>query len=231
MHDPRVSVLMSAYNEERFVRESVETILGQTLRDFEFIIINDGSTDGTRAILESYSDPRIRLVHQPNLGLTKALNAGLRMARGEYIARQDAGDASLPQRLDRQVAYLDRHPDIAVLGAWMESIDEEGDCLGVWTAPTDTWLIRWRLLFNNCLPHTAVMYRKRTVSALGGYDESSPLAEDYDLWMRLSRTSAMANISDVLVRYRQRDTGLSARASGRVLGTLLRFGRDHPWIH
>ncbi len=129
---PRVSVLMSVYNGERFLRDSVESILGQTFTDFEFLILDDGSTDSTCEILEEYAnkDARIVLVRNDrNLGLTRSLNKGLRLVRGEYLARQDADDISLPKRLEMQVKFLDAHPEVGVVGSALEIIDENGNTI------------------------------------------------------------------------------------------------------
>ncbi|HKQ33129.1 MAG TPA: glycosyltransferase family A protein, partial [Thermodesulfobacteriota bacterium] len=116
---PKVTVLMTVYNGEKFLNEAIDGILNQTFRDFEFLIINDGSTDGSREIIKSYKDPRINLVdNESNIGLTASLNRGLSLAGGEYIARQDADDISLPERLEKQISILERNPDIALLGSW-----------------------------------------------------------------------------------------------------------------
>src|SRR4051794_29608800 len=120
---PKVTVLLAVYNGERYLREAIDSILGQTFQDFEFLIINDGSTDSTREIILSYHDPRIRLVdNEDNIGQTRSLNRGLALAAGQFVARQDADDISEPERLASQVAFLEIHPEVVLLGTWYRKI-------------------------------------------------------------------------------------------------------------
>lgn len=123
---PKVSVVMSVYNGEKYLPETIDSILNQTFKDFEFIIINDGSTDKTAKILTSYDDPRIRIFNQENMGLTKSLNRAISLAKGEYIARMDADDISYPERLKKQVDYLNKNPDIGLVGSKYIRIDKRG---------------------------------------------------------------------------------------------------------
>lgn len=127
--EPKISVVMSVYNGERYLGEAVESIFNQTFSDFEFIIINDGSTDRTPEILTEIDDPRAKVINQPNRGLTASLNRAIRLAKGEYIARMDADDISEPTRLERQVEVLDRDPDVVLVACWYEVIDEKGNFL------------------------------------------------------------------------------------------------------
>ena len=202
----RLTVLMSVYNGEKYLREAVDSILSQTFRDFEFLIINDGSSDGTAQILESYDDPRMRIVYnEENIGLTRSLNKGLKLARGEYIARMDADDISLPERLEKQVEFLDAHPEVGVLGTWVEVIDGEGTVGQVWRSPqvpTSPALLNWTLMFHNCLPHPSAMMRLRVIEGMGGYDPEIRYAQDYDLWARASLITDLTNLSQVLLRRR-----------------------------
>ena len=125
MKNPKVAVLMSVYNGEKYLREAINSILSQTFNDFEFLIINDGSTDGTADILKSYTDSRIKIINnEKNIGLTKSLNKGLKIAKGEYIARQDADDISMPERLKEEVAFLEIHKDYAVVGTFVKILNE-----------------------------------------------------------------------------------------------------------
>ena len=173
MPNQLLTVLMSVYNGSRFLREAIESILNQTFYDFEFIIINDGSTDRTAEILATYQDKRIRIVrNSDNIGLTKSLNEGLKLARGKYIARQDADDISLPKRLERQISYLEAQPDIALLGTWANSIDERGKILWEMRPPSDPSLLRWSMLFNNNMIHSSVMFNAAKAMDIGGYDSS-----------------------------------------------------------
>ena len=209
---PIVSVIMPVYNAERFVREAVESILNQTFTDFEFIIINDGSTDSTRAILESFADTRIVLLHQENQGLVRSLNRGLRMARGRYIARQDADDVSLPERLERQVAFLDAHPEVGLLASASQAIDEHGQALYVRNTPCDgETLQREFVRGHNPLIHGSVLMRREILDTVGFYDERFLTAEDNDYWLRIAEHWQVAALADVLFRYRIIDTSKTAR--------------------
>ena len=208
----RVTVLMAVYNAERYLRQAVESILKQTFRDLEFVIVNDGSTDGSRDIILSYTDERIRLFdNNRNLGLTLSLNRGLGLAQGTYVARQDADDVSRPERLEKQVDYLDRHPEVGLLGTWTEFIAEDGAFLGVWQTPLSHALIKWQLLFANCLAHTSVVMRSSVVERVGGYSEYAFYAQDYDLWSRMSLETQIANLSEFLVQNRVHSETVSAR--------------------
>ena len=201
---PKVTILMSVYNGERYLREAIDSILNQTFRDFEFLIINDGSTDSTKEILNSYRDPRIKIINnKKNIGLTKSLNKGLRLASGEYIARQDADDISLPQRLEKQVEFLDSNSQTALVGSWTEVIDENEKTQEVWHSLAQPHLLRWRLLFCNQFTHCAIMFRKNIVMQIEGYSEKMSSAQDYDLWSRISFYWGVANIPEVLVKWRK----------------------------
>ena len=200
----KVSVLMSVYNGERYLREAVESILNQTFTDFEFIIIEDGSTDATPRILRSYSDSRIVLVdNQENLGLTRSLNEGLVLAQGEYVARMDADDISLPHRLEKQVAFLERHPKVGIVGSACQVVDASGRRQGLNHAPTRDLQIRWVSLLNNPFWHPTVIMRRDVLLRNGlSYDEAFQTAQDYDLWTRMLKCTYGANLIEPLVRYR-----------------------------
>lgn len=198
---PKVTVLMSVYDGTKYLREAIDSILGQTYTGFEFLIINDGSTDDSFDIIESYGDPRIRVFHnKTNLGLTKALNKGLRLARGEYIARMDADDISLPQRLEKQIEFLDRNQDIGICGTFTETI---GSVDGIWKYPMDHAYIRSRMIFANSFAHSSVLLRTSILKEHKiFYDESFRFSQDYELWVRLSRHTKFANLPDILVLHR-----------------------------
>ena len=218
MDSPKVTVLMPVYNGEKYLEEAVESILSQTFRDFEFIIIDGGSTDGTPAILARYqqTDDRIRVYYQENQKLVASLNMGCQLARAEYIARMDADDVSLPKRLAREVNYLETHPEIGVLGTWMELINENSVPQNKVRVPTSPWLIGWSLIFANCMVHSSVMMRRDIVEQLGFYRPEALQAEDYDLWARASPITKLANIPEVLLRYRSWQGGASSRHSQMV---------------
>jgi glycosyltransferase involved in cell wall biosynthesis len=201
---PLVSVIMSVYNGERFLEEAIKSILNQTFGDFEFIIINDGSTDSTSVILRRHGDldDRMRIYHQENRGLIASLNRGCRLARGRYIARMDADDVSLPERLTKQVHHMKTNPEIGVLGSWIEYIDENGARRGDWRMPTAPGLIGWFLIFGTCLAHPSVLMRREIIEQLGFYRPEALHAEDYDLWTRASVVTRIANIPEILLQRR-----------------------------
>ncbi len=202
---PTVSVLLTVYNEKPYLRRAVQSILDQTFEDFEFIIINDGSTDGSKDLLDRFAhcDERIRCVHQENKGLIASLNRGLNMAHGKYIARMDADDIAHPERLQAQVRFLDTNPDIGVLGTQVEWINDSGKADGEWNFPTDPDQVAWRLLFGTCLCHPSVMMRASLVQDLGGYTAWATHGEDYELWTRALLKSRLANLPETLLKYRR----------------------------
>lgn len=200
MTPPKVTVLMPVYNAERYLREAVDSILCQTFTDFEFLAIDDGSADSSAAILNSYTDPRLRVVQNPrNLGLTATLNAGLAQGKGEYIARMDADDISLPERFARQVAFLDANPQIGIVGVWAEAF---GDARFKIPHPADAETIRAKLLFDSALVHPAVLMRRTFLDAHSLRYEPLGHFEDYELWQRAARLFPLANIPETLFRYR-----------------------------
>lgn len=210
---PKITVLMAVYNGELYLRDTIDSILNQTFRDFEFLIINDGSTDSTKEIILSYSDPRITFVNnEVNLGLPKSLNNGLRIAQGEVIARQDADDVSEPDRLEKQLSFLERNPEIVLIGTWYKEIDESGNFIKDVALPCDTNEIRWDMLFYTPLMHT--MFRKESMlSGAGLYDESYRYAEDWELFSRAAANGVpVANVGEYLVSYRIHSRSLSSNS-------------------
>jgi hypothetical protein len=222
---PRVTVLMTAYNAAVYLRAAVDSILSQTLRDFEFIIVDDGSNDGTASILADFAaaDGRVRVVAAPHLGLPAALNRGLTLARGELVARMDADDISRPARLARQLEFMDQHPSVGLCGTWGEILGPRGRV--IWRFAASDAELRCRHLFETALLHPSVMFRLALVRAAGGYDPAFQAAEDYDLWVRLSAVTRMANITEPLLLYRRhaaqvsrvhRADDLTVRETGQV---------------
>ena len=212
---PLVSVLMPVYNGEPYLREAVESILNQTFADFEFIIIDDGSTDSTWQILTTYAaqDPRIVLIRsEENVGLTKSLNKGLALARGKYIARQDADDVSLPQRLEKQMLYVVQHPQVVLLGTWCQSINEVGNQSGCFHPPTTHQAILDYFAAQNPFAHSSVLFRRAPVQEIGGYPVDYLYAQDLSLWFQLSCQYPVANLSEELaqIRIHPGQTGRSA---------------------
>jgi glycosyltransferase involved in cell wall biosynthesis len=210
---PLVSVVMSVYNGEKYLDEAIASVLEQSFRNFEFIIIDDGSTDGTSGILQRYAeiDKRICVRRQKNLGLIASLNKGCRLAQGKYIARMDADDISLPERLARQVHYIETHSQIGVLGTWVEYIDESGKTYGQWRMPTQPGLVGWSLIFGTCLAHPTVIMRSDVLESLNYYRLEALHVEDYDLWTRASFSTRIANIPEVLLKRRTREDSICSQ--------------------
>lgn len=204
MSPHRVSVVMSVYNGQKHLKEAIESVLNQTFRDFEFIIVDDGSTDRTWEILTSYEDPRILLArNRENIGLTKSLNRGVEMVRGEYIARQDADDVSLPQRLSEQVRLLDDDQGLGLAGCSFVEIDQHGYELRLFSLPTSDDEIMARLVQGrNPFCHGAAIFREECTEAIGLYRERFQFAQDYDLWLRIGERYRLANLRQPLYKRR-----------------------------
>jgi len=210
---PRASVLMSVFNGAEFLAASLDSVLAQTFGDFEFIIIDDGSTDRSAEIVAGYSDPRIVLIRQENRGIAAALNRGLELARGEYIARQDADDISLPERFAREVRFLDTHPDVAVLGTGAMLIDSDGRPFSRFMPFTRHEQIVKELLRGVCLlMHGSVMIRREAILEVGGYRRIFSHAQDVELWLRMSARYRLANLREVLYYYRRHDESVTQQA-------------------
>jgi glycosyltransferase involved in cell wall biosynthesis len=207
---PCVSVVMPVYNGETYLQEAVESILNQTFTNFEFIIVDDGSTDSTAEILTTYAvlDSRIRPVHnETNLGLIKTLNKGVALAQGKYIARHDADDISLPERLAIQVDYLEQHPEIGMLGTAYYRVFTDGQRSLRQPPLTDTE-IRWRLLFGNVWCHPSMMLRRQLLAKSEPVYDNFLHAEDYELWLRLLKRTRAATLPVPLVEYRVHEHGI-----------------------
>ncbi len=200
---PAVSVLMPAYNAEPWIADAIASLLAQDFADFELIVVDDGSTDATPAILAGLADPRLVVRTQPeNSGYVPALQRAVAAARGRFLARQDADDLSLPGRLAAQVAFLDRHPEVVLLGSAYRTIGPAGEPLAVYTVPEDDAAIRWHMLFRNAFVHSAVMMRREALAGLR-YDAAYKPAEDYRLWSQLLGRGRGANLPEPLVAHRR----------------------------
>jgi len=209
---------MSVHNDLQYLRESVDSILNQSLGDFEFILIDDGSTDGSGSFLKNLSDPRVKLiVNASNIGLTASLNLGLEIAHGKFLARMDADDISEPQRLQRQVEFLEAHPQIGIVGCSRHLIDEAGKTVAIAPALEDDLAIRWKCLMGNPFAHPTVMIRRQVLldNALR-YDPFFRTAQDYELWTRLLPCTQAANLPEPLLRYRLRN-GISRASKSQQL--------------
>lgn len=216
-HEPKISVLISAYNSEKYIEQALKSIYNQTYQDFEVIIVDDGSTDRTSEILLNLKDSRTCIYRNPeNLGLTKSLNIGLKLCRGEYVARMDADDISYPQRFEKQIEFLKENPDCIVLGCWCDRIDSNGKIHGAYdrrpTKPTD---IRRRLLYGNCIAHPTAMALRALLVEVGGYNEKYAYAQDHDLWLRLSERGQIHNIDEYLFGLRFWPENITAKERGQ----------------
>lgn len=199
---PKVTVLMPVYNGEKYLKEAVESILNQTFKNFEFLIINDGSTDDSVKIINSYGDKRIKLVHnEKNLGLIATLNKGINLALGQYIIRMDCDDISLPNRIAVQVDFMDRHQEVGVCGSWVKIIGRGRTYINRYFCQPEE--IKASLLFNASLAHPSVIMRREIILKYNlQYDENYKHAEDHELWTRASRYFLLANIPKVLLAHR-----------------------------
>lgn len=227
MNAPRVTVLMSVYNGERYLREAMDSIIGQTFADFQFLIINDGSTDSSVEIIQSYADSRVRLIHNDaNMGLTASLNKGLELSLGDYIARMDADDISRPERLALQVRFMDANPKVGVCGSWVQFISKENK--SIWKLPEKTEDIRCWQFHTVGVAHPSVILRRSFFVDQGlCYDLRCRYAQDYELWGRAIKCMDFANIPKVLLDYRISSEQIGAIHGSEQLETveLLRLQR------
>jgi hypothetical protein len=204
MNLPVVSVVMSVFNGQRFLSEAVQSILGQSFSDFEFVIVDDGSTDKSSEILAQYMrrDDRIRVHRHTNKGRALSLNIGIELSKGRYIARMDADDVALPDRLKEQVDFMELHPEVGLLSGSYERIRSDGRLLDKVRLPLRDDEIRSMMLQSNAMCHPAVMMRKEVAIACGGYRKVFSESEDYDLWLRMSERSQLANLEQPILQYR-----------------------------
>lgn len=204
---PTISVVMSVFNGDIHLRKAIQSILDQDFTDFEFIIIDDGSTDGTKHIIESFKDKRIHMVSRENRGLVYSLNQGIELARGEFIARMDADDISSPDRFSKQLALL--HNEKAdIVGSSFEAFDDKtGNRLSIYSPPMNDIDIKRSFFIRNPLGHGSVLFRKKILLETGGYKEIGP-AEDYDLWIRMYKHKFACH-SDILYYWRVNPGGIS----------------------
>jgi glycosyltransferase involved in cell wall biosynthesis len=234
--EPAVSVLMSVHNGAPWVSRAVASVLDQTERDLELVVIDDGSTDATPALLAAIADPRLRVYRQARTGLTRALNRALGLSSAALVARLDADDTARPERLARQRAHLDAHPEVGVLGTAARELDEAGREVRVLRPPTDDAALRRALIRANPFVHSSMMMRRALLVQAGGYDESLAVAQDYELWMRLAVVTRLANLEEVLVDRRLGAGRVSIereeerlRAEARVRWRAVVRGAYPPW--
>ncbi|KKQ86156.1 MAG: hypothetical protein UT08_C0001G0022 [Candidatus Woesebacteria bacterium GW2011_GWB1_38_8] len=211
-NNPQISIVLPSYNSAKYLEDSVNSILNQTFKDFELIIIDDGSKDNTQKILNKFNDKRIKKVkHKKNIGLVRSLNEGIRLAKGKYLARMDADDVCFPDRLISQINFLKSNPDITFCGTLVKT---SGDYVQVWNLPLYNDEMKVHLLFGSPLAHPSVLIRRINDFY---YDENYQHVEDYELWFRLSKKYKMANIAKVLLNYRMYADSATNRNDKKVL--------------
>jgi len=203
---PAISVVLPVYNSARYLKQAIESILAQTFADFELICVNDGSTDSSLQILQALAakDRRIQLISRANTGIVGALNDGIAAATGEFVARMDGDDVSLPTRFEKQIAFLRAHPEVVAVGCHVLRIDPDGLPIGPDQFPTDhaTLIQHFRMGEGGKIPHPGVMIREHALTAIGGYREKYQWVEDLDLYLRLGEIGQLANLPEILLHYR-----------------------------
>jgi hypothetical protein len=209
-----VSVVMTVYNGEKYLAAAIQSVLDQTYRDLELIVVDDGSSDRSSDIIGSFQDPRVVKISRSNRGRVEALNTGIAATHGVYVACHDADDLSVPTRVELQVGYLDKHEDVALVGSNYHIIDARGGIVAttdVFTRPDDLELAE---VASNQFGHGAVMIRSEVLRQVGGYDSRFKVAHDVDLWTRIGRTHRLANLATPLYLWRNVGEGLSTTAEG-----------------
>ncbi|MEJ5309060.1 MAG: glycosyltransferase [Anaerolineae bacterium] len=235
---PEVSVNMSVYNGEVYLKAAVDSVLNQTFSDFELIIVDDGSTDRTAEILAGYTDPRIRVITQTNHGISYARNQALKASQGDFIAVMDADDESLPTRLERQVAFMRAHPEVGLLGSAAFFRDELAGRTWEYSPALTDEELRAGFVKGNPFIHTSIMMRRPLLELVGGYNEAFPFLVDYELYTRLAPHTRMANLPEpqVIRRYRMgsvsttlRTELLRLRLRLRIHYRIFRTGKYPPY--
>jgi len=226
---PQVSVVLSVHNGAADLPRAVDTILTQTFSDFELIAINNGSTDGTAAVLDGLRDPRVCVIHQDDMGLAAALNRGIALARGRYIARQDHDDWAKPTRLEKQVAFLEAHPDYALVGTRAEIWVGDERTRRAHDHPTDNAALHFDLLFDNPFVHSSMLLRKSALDAVGHYttDPARQPPEDYELWSRIARRYMVANLPERLTIYREVPNSMSRGRSTAYVDRIVMISAEN----
>ncbi len=208
MKQPLVSVVMAVYNGQEYLNIAIDSILQQTYKNLELVIVDDGSTDNSSAIIANYSEPRIRYIHQANQGLASALNHGINQSKGDYIARMDCDDISYPTRLTQQVNFLEKNKNVALVGTSFDLIDLDGCIIDRSIHLDMTSDLRTEFLVRNPFGHGTVMVRKQVLKTIGSYDTSQPI-EDYELWWRIAQQYPVASIAKQLYGWRVNPSSIS----------------------
>ncbi len=226
---PSLSVILPVYNGQEYLAEAIESVLSQSFGDFELIIINDGSRDDSADVVAAYGDPRIRYFEQQNRGLPATLNRAISLTRGEYIARQDQDDVCLPSRFEKQVAFLDKHPDVGLVGTGAQIWAGRERTNRFLMHPTDNAQLKFGLLFDNYFVHSSVMMRRSMLADIGGYTEDAARQppEDFELWSRAMKQYKLANLPEVLHAYREVEGSMSRVGAHPFLSRLIKLSAEN----
>jgi glycosyltransferase involved in cell wall biosynthesis/precorrin-6B methylase 2 len=214
---PQISVVMPVYNAEKYVKMAIESVLNQTYKNFEFIIINDQSTDSTLKIINSFKDFRIKVINtNKNIGVAKALNIGLNFIKGKYIARMDADDICVINRFKILKKYLDSHLKVGVVGSWVSKINDIGNVIKEEQPITKFLEIQKQIIYHNPIVHSTVMFRSSLIVKYGTYDERLNGAEDWDLWLRYAKFTEIVNLPQILLKYRNNQDSISNKRIKKI---------------
>jgi len=212
MQKPKVTVILPVFNGEQYLKESILSILKQSYFEFDFLIINDCSTDQSEKIIKSFSDKRIKyLCNDHNLGLAATLNKAIALSKGDFIVRQDQDDISLPERLSYQIEYLKHNKNVALVGSWAQILRNDFNTGKFLKHPADNHQLKFALLFNNPFVHSSVVIRRKVITEMKGYSQNPNWQppEDYELWSRIAYKYDLGNIPKVLLKYREIETSMS----------------------
>lgn len=224
-----ISIILPIYNGSQYLRQSIDSIIAQTYTNYELIIVNDGSTDNSASIVHSFSDPRVRYYEQENKGLAATLNRCISISKGNFIARQDQDDISLPDRLEKQIAFLNARHHYGLAGTWAAILNADTVTDRFHQHPSDNIELQFELLFDNPFVHSSVMIRRDVFDRVGDYstDADRQPPEDYELWSRISRKYKIANIPEVLHSYREVSGSMSRTGFNPFLENLLKINVEN----
>ncbi len=218
MTKPLISVIMTVYNGEKYLDQAIDSILSQSYKHFELIIVNDGSTDNTLKVINSYKDSRIVLISQRNQGVSKSCNKAIKLVKGDYIARHDADDISSHKRFEKQVCFLINNKDVSLVGSNLRTINSKGKFNGYVDLLTNPDDLKLATVFSNQIAQGSVMMRREVLSSVGNYDPKYTIVHDYDLWVRIAHKHKITNLKDRLYTYRVHDESLST-SPGKIKET------------
>jgi glycosyltransferase involved in cell wall biosynthesis len=230
---PLVSVILPVYNGATYLKNAIESTLQQTYENIEIIIINDGSTDDSALIIQQFQDSRIRFFDLPNQGLAATLNWAIERAKGDYIARQDQDDICLPQRFEKQVAFLNDHADCGMVGSWASIVEGDRESGRVHCHPSENAILQFDLLFDNPFVHSSMMIRRAVFETVGLYctERSRQPPEDYELWSRIARCYPVANIPEILLIYREVPQSMSRTGENPFRSRIMKISRENIAHH